>query len=71
MEPRGFVCGPRIYKFNGWVFDYGHTGCWPLKKDLEPRKRAGRKFYSDLSEFFDLDKVGKEEYRIGGGCRAF
>jgi len=42
----GFLCGPAIHKFDGWTFEvHSYCGPWPLRKDGEPRKRAGRKFY--------------------------
>jgi len=68
MTVQGFVCGPRIYKFGKWTFEFGYCGPWPLKKDGELRKKMGRKFLNDISEFLDLDDEEKKRYRIGGGC---
>lgn len=70
-EVHGFLCGPRIYEYKGWSFEYGMTGAWPLRKDGEPRARAGRKFYAMIGEFFALTEEEKAEYRTGGGCRQF
>ena len=70
-RPAGWVCGPRIYKFDGWLFEYHQTSVWPLKKDGEPRKRAGRRFYAMLDRFLALDKAEREQHRVGGGCVAF
>lgn len=63
-----FICGPRIYEFGGWVFEYGEMSVWPLKKNFEPRKRAGGKFFSVVERFARLPKTERERYRIGGGC---
>jgi len=63
----GFMCGPRIYKYNGWLFEYSQSsGPWPLKQDGEPRKCAGNKFYEMFEEFFKRED--KESFREGGGC---
>ena len=52
-----------VYKYKGWLFDHHeYTGGWPLKKDLEPRKRAGAKFWKVYSEFYRLDD--KEQFRV-------
>jgi hypothetical protein len=70
-EVHGFLCGPRIYEYNGMTFEYGPTICWPLRKDGEPRARAGAKFYDHIDGFFKLSDDEKETYRVGGGCRSF
>jgi hypothetical protein len=55
------------YEYKGWIFEYSdYTGCWPLRKDMEPRKRAGARFYAMIGEF--LEESAREQYRIGGGC---
>lgn len=64
----GYICGPKIYKYSGWVFEFGHCGPWPLKKDGELRKCMGRKFLTDIQDFFDLSFDDKKKYCIGGGC---
>lgn len=72
MEPHGWVCSPRIYKYKGWLFEHNfYLGAWPLKKDFEPRKRAGKVFWSLLDEFLRLPEDEQEQYRIGGGCVRF
>ena len=69
-KARGFLCGPRIYQYNGWLFEFSQAGGpWPLKKDGELRKRAGRTFYKMFDEFWKRED--KEEYRVGGGCQQF
>ena len=67
----GFVCSTPIYEFRGWKFEYGHAGCWPLKKDGELRKRAGRKFYAIIDEFLRLPEGERKAHRVGGGCTEF
>ena len=66
-----FLCGPRIYEYDGWTFEYGMTTCWPLKKDGDPMKRAGRKFYAMIHKFFALTDKEQATYRVGGGCQEF
>ena len=70
-EVHGFMCGPKIYEFSGWTFEYDMTGAWPLRKDGEPRARAGRKFYKMLDKFCAMSDEQQKTYRIGGGCRSF
>ena len=56
-----------FYEFEGWRFEWNRNqpyGPWPCKKDLEPRKRAGRKFYEMFSRFQDLTHDQQEAHRI-------
>lgn len=58
---------PCFYEFQGWKFEYSRTkpfGPWPLKKDFEPRARAGRKFYRMFEQFSDLTVKQQEEFRV-------
>lgn len=58
---------PTIYEYEGWIFEYSRTkpfGPWPLKKDLEPRKKAGNVFYSMFGRFMELSKEEQEECRV-------
>lgn len=58
---------PTFYKFEGWKFEYSRTkpfGPWPAKKDLEPRARAGKKFYDMFGRFADLPADVQEKCRI-------
>ena len=72
MNATGFLCGPRLYEFEGWFFeDHAYCGPWPLRKDAELRKRAGRTFYAVYDRFNKLSKEDKQKYRVGGGCLAF
>ena len=65
-----FLCGPRIYTFEGWTFeDAGMmAGPWPLKQNGDPRAKAGRQFYLMWGRFDALPKAEKEKHRLGGGC---
>ena len=67
---RGFICGPSIYEYEGWLFEL-HASCgpWPLCKDGEPRKRAGRVFWAMWGRFEDESDQGR--FRVGCGCVAF
>ena len=63
----GFVCGPRIYEYDGWLFEYSQSnGPWPIKNDGEPRVKAGTAFFEMFDRFLKLED--KESYRVGGGC---
>ena len=68
----GWVCGPRTYKFENWLFEVSAwSGPWPITKEGDPRKKAGRQFWSVIKKFDKLPKDKKERYRIGGGCQRF
>jgi len=67
----GFICSARTYKFKGWWFEYGYTSVWPLKKDGEPRKKAGMVFWSIIDNFCKLSDEEQKQYRVGGGCQQF
>ena len=57
----------KFYEFEGWKFEYDRNkplGPWPLKKDLEPRARAGRKFYDMFFRFNLLTEDEQEKLRI-------
>lgn len=67
-----YVCGPHIYAYKGWLFEFGkYTGPWPLKKDFELRSRAGKKFWQMFDEFMDLPADQQMLLRVGGGCERF
>jgi hypothetical protein len=71
MTIHGWVCGPKIYEYKGWIFEHDYLGTWPLRKDLEPRKKAGAVFWNLLEEFMKLPEDEQKQYRIGGGCQQF
>lgn len=72
MSVSGVICTTPVYKYKGWLFEYHkYFGPWPLKKDFEPRKRAGRVFWGLFSEFNSLNEDEKKKYRIAGGCHFF
>lgn len=61
------VSHAKFYRFDGWVFDWNRNkplGPWPCKKDLEPRKRSGRKFYSAFERFSNLTIEQQEAHRL-------
>jgi hypothetical protein len=65
----GFICSAHLYEYNGWLFEESMaSGPWPLKKNGDPRKRAGKRFYDMYSEFDALPDDEKAKYFIGGGC---
>ena len=66
------VCGPRIYEFEGWLFEvHSYCGPWPMKKDGSLRDRAGRIFFKMYDRFNKLSSRKKNKYRVGGGCQCF
>jgi hypothetical protein len=65
----GFVCKPRIYEYENWLFDWpAYGGPWPLKQDGELRQRAGRRFWQMITRFDALPAAEQAQHRIGGGC---
>jgi hypothetical protein len=71
-ELHGFICSPSVYEYKGWRFeDSGYSGPWPLRKDGEPRQRAGRVFWRVWGEWCDLPEEEKQKTRVGGGCVRF
>ena len=63
------LCGPREYEFEGVAFEFSPMiGPWPLKKDGEPKARAGKKFYELYKRFSALPESEREKHRTGGGC---
>ena len=66
----GFICSNPLYEYDGWRFEFGMmTGPWPIRKDGEVYKRAGKKFYDMFERWYALPN--REDYRIGGGCERF
>lgn len=62
------ICVGKLYEYKGWFFEIAVGGMpWPLKKDGDPRARAGAKFYAMFSEWDKLPN--KESFRVGGGCQ--
>lgn len=67
MNPIVHISTPTFYQFEGWLFEYSRTkpfGPWPVKKDLEPRARAGRKFYEMFGRFISMRESEQEKCRI-------
>jgi hypothetical protein len=67
----GHICTPKIYKYNGITFEYGYCGPWPLKKNGDPKAKAGKKFYESMDGFYKLTDKEKELHRVSGGCICF
>jgi hypothetical protein len=66
----GYMCGPRIYRFGGWLFERhaGYGTPWPIKEDGTPYKRAGRVFCKVIDRFERMSNEKREACREGGGC---
>ena len=55
------------YRYKGWLFEYHRNkpfGPWPLRKDFEPRQKAGKVFYDMFEEFNDLSEAHQEMFRV-------
>jgi hypothetical protein len=64
----GFICCPNIYKYKDFIFEW-HYFCGPMKlrKNFEPAKLQGRKFFKVAQEWNDtLTKKQKEKTRVYG-----
>ncbi len=71
-ELHGFLCTTPIYRFEGWTFEVpGYGGPWPLRSDMKPRKRAGKRFFDTIARFEKLSAKEQSLYRISGGCCPF
>ena len=68
-QTHGFICSAHLYQYDGWTFEYGYCGPWPIRKNGELFKRAGKKFYEMFERWYALPN--RENYRIGGGCERF
>ena len=66
----GIVCISATYLFEGWHFEFStFGGPWPLKKDGDLRKLAGRKFWAMWSRFSVLSDKEKQKHLVTrGGC---
>lgn len=64
----GIICSSSVYKFEDVVFEFNHyIGPWPLKKNGDPKKYAGKAFFQLYERFSKLPD--KEKYCIEkGGC---
>ena len=73
MQIHGVICTARVYKFEDWLFEVpAHSSPWPLKRDGEPRARAGRKFWEMYDKFSKLSDEEKKQYIFtDGGCHRF
>ena len=64
------LCIPRQYLYKAVSFEVSGYVCpWPLKRNGEPRARAGRVFYAKIGPWLRMTLIAKEAYRIGGGCQ--
>lgn len=72
MSVTGFLCGPKIYRYHGWTWEYQeYSGPHPIRKDGEPRKTPpGRKFWAMYAQWETLSPSKRKRTRIGGGCKA-
>ena len=67
----GYICGPRLYKYDGVTIEESGTGGpWPVRGNGDPYQRVPRRVALVLDNFCDLTDVEREAYRVSGGCRA-
>lgn len=69
----GFICSSNQYFFDGWYFEY-HKFCgpWPLNKNGDQKKRAGKKFWMVWDKFSRLSETEREKFIVhNGGCQRF
>ena len=73
MTTYGIICTARVYQFEGWQFEFSRrNGPWPLKKNGDPRERAGRTFWAMWERFRALSKKKQHACMIErGGCVPF
>jgi len=66
----GFICGPRLYEYDGLTIDIpGIGGPCPVKSNGEPYQRCPRGIAETMDRFCALSDEERETYRVGGGCR--
>ena len=64
-----WLCRPKEYEFEGVIFEISPMiGPLPLKKNGDPKKRAGKKFYTIFKRFDSLPIEEQKKYKTGGGC---
>jgi len=65
----GWLCSGKVYTYKGVTFECHAWGPpWPLKKNGDPRARAGKVFYRLVKEFEALPEEERKACRVGGGC---
>jgi hypothetical protein len=67
----GFMCGPAIYRYDGWTFEvHGYCGPAPLTVHDEPWKRIPRRFWVMWEKFRALPVAEQAACRVvRGGCQ--
>lgn len=71
IEMSAIFCSNSQYLYKGCYFEFhSYCGPWPLKKNGDPRKYAGKKFWSMWEEFAKLSDIERESFKIyQGGCK--
>jgi hypothetical protein len=62
----GFICGPKIYKYSGILFEW-HIYCGPaqLKKDGELYKNyCSKKFIEKIDKFIKMSDKERKKFRV-------
>lgn len=66
----GYICGPKLYKFQGATIEDTRCGLWASNREGEPYKRIPAKVAKAIDAFCLLSEDEREAYRVGGGCHA-
>lgn len=68
---QAIICSQAVYEYKGVTFEFhSYCGPWPLKKNGDHKKYAGKKFWNLWDEFSKLPKEEQNSYNIHrGGCQ--
>lgn len=67
-EPIIYITIQKVYRYDGILFEYDRNkpfAPWPLRKDFEPKKKAGWGFYERITDFLNLSAEEQERFRWG------
>ena len=67
----GYICGPKLYEFQGAMIEDTHCGLWASNRQGEPYRRMPAKVAKAIDAFCLLSEDEREAYRVGGGCQRF
>lgn len=66
-KTHGIISLCNIYKYKNFIFEFhNYLGPTKLKKDYEPAKLQGRKFFKIVEKWYQLTDKQKEKTKIYG-----
>ena len=77
MNPTGYLCGPRLYEFEGWFFEDAKFtgGPWPLKKTANCGSVPAGSFTQYTDDFLNFLNPSRkpivsagDAYRLDNNC---